>query len=311
MAFSPIEIPIVLDLETDFVTDFRQTTNSNLLLLKDRIEDLVNNLEIDVSNQTIGTDNPITSIRAASVIMQSTGFVFLDAELNTIASLTQNSSGESVLNVDNLTIDSLLDVDAITANSLTIADGLTLNGPTTNNAPVTNNSAVSESKENVAVTLTDVSGVATGTITLTSTSRQHIYVKLEADTSVYVGGGLVGSINAIKMLVDFDASNPPSQNQTFTIHIIDVVEQGTGASIVADVNAQSGTGIQVQIEAGTNQATTNTILLHSDLAALTQVLAIDAGDLVAYNSNVSFQYIIDENSNDRLMIESLINFEIL
>lgn len=312
MAFTPVDIPIVLDLATDFVTDFRETTNSNLLLVTDKIEDLLNNLEIDVTNLSIGTDTPINFIRTDNLIIEDTGFVFqTDAPAGIIARLSKNANSESVLNVDNLTVDLAITANGLTSTSLTVSDTITANGVSTFNAPVVANSGVSESAESVNVTLTDDTNIGTGTITLTSTSRQNIYVTLEADASVYTGGGMVGTISELKLIIDFDSAAPPTRNQVFTIHIVDVVEQGTGTSIVSDVNAQGGTGIQVVFEAGINQATANTILMHSDFVAQSKILAIDAGELVAYDSNVSFTYHIDGDTNDRLMIKSLVNIEVI
>jgi hypothetical protein len=313
MAFAPVDIPIVLALETDNVVDFRPQTNSNLLLLKDQIEDLLNNLEIDVNNLTIGTDNPIKSIRTDNLILDNTGFVFQTGTPSvTIASLVQNGAGESVLSVDRIIANIAADLDAVTLNSLTVNDGITIGGEATVNAPLNVNSAVRESKENVVVVLSDVANVATGTIVLSSTSRQNIFVSLEADTSVYTGGGLVPAISKIELIIDFDSANPPAQNQEFTIYIVDAYEQGVPSnSIVSDINIQGGGGIPTALLAGTNLATTNAILMHSDLASQAREVQIGAGGLIGYEHNASLLYIIDAASNDRLMIKNLVEIDIV
>ena len=76
MAFTPVDIPTQEVLETDFVVDLRVISNANTILLKDTLESLINNLEIDVNTLSIGTDTPISFLRSDSVIMEDTGFVY-------------------------------------------------------------------------------------------------------------------------------------------------------------------------------------------------------------------------------------------
>jgi hypothetical protein len=306
MAFTPVNIPVQEILETDFVVDLRVASNANALLLKDSIEDLINNLEIDVNTLSIGTDNPINYLRTDSIIIEDTGFVFQTGfPAQIIGSLIKNGSNQSILNVDILTVDSTFQADALTSNSVVVADSLTSNGILTLNAPLDVQSSVSESRESITAVLSDNVGVAEATVTLTSTSRQNIYLTLDADTSVYTGGGLVGAITDIRVIIDFDATNPPVQNTEFTVCLVNIKEQGQlpTTSIISDINTAS---LPFTIEAGINQSTGNPIILHSGTTALD----ITTGSLAEYNSLASFLYILDINTDDRLMINSTVNMNL-
>ena len=306
MAFTPVDIPIQEILETDFVVDLRVISNSNSLLLKDSLEDLINNLEIDVNTLSIGTDTPISFLRADNIIMEDTGFVFqTGSPTQVISSLTKNVSDQSVLNVDILTVDSTFQADSLSANSVTVSNGLTSNGTVTLNAALDIQSSVIESRESITAVLSDNANTAEATITLTSTTKQNIFLTLDADSSVYTGGGLVGTIADIKVIIDFDATNPPSQNTEFTICLVNIKEEGQlpTTSIISDINTAT---LPFTIEAGTNQSTAASIILHSGTTAL----SIATGAIAEYNSLVSMLYILDINLDDRLMIKSDVNMVI-
>jgi len=306
MAFTPIDIPTQEILETDFVVDLRVISNANTLLLKDSIENLINNFEIDVNTLSIGTDTPISYLRSDSIIMEDTGFVFqTGSPSQIISSLTKNGSNQSVLNVDVLTVDDSFQADAISSNTVIITNSLTSNGTITLNAPLDVQSAVSESKESVLAVLTNNAGVAEATVTLTDTSRQNIFVTLDADASVYTGGGIVGAITEFKLKLDFDASNPPTQDTKFTVCIVNIKEQGqpSSTSIMGDINTA---GLAFSIEAGVNQNAFSPIILHDGVSTL----SVAIGDLKEYSSLASLLYILDQDSNDRLMITSNTNMVI-
>ena len=308
MAFSPIDIPVDEILLSDFMTDIALKSNVNDLLLKDKLEDLINNLEIDTNTLSIGTDNPINYIKADTVIMQDTGFLFqAGTPTQVIGSLTKNASDQSILTVDLINVNSSIDVDSIQANSLDLDATLNVDGAATFNSSVTNSASVRESKENVLAVLTNNAGVAEATLTLTNTTRQNIYLTLEADTSVWLGAAFVGGLSEIKVIVDFDSSNPPAENTEFTIYLVDIFEQATTTSLIADANVYP---LDATIEAGTNQATAGAILLHSDFATQLKKLGVQAPNLIAYDSAASFMYIIDANTDDRLMIKSTVQMDI-
>ena len=311
MAFSPIDIPIQEILETDFIVDIRTINNSNFLLLKDRVEDLINNLEIDVNTLSIGTDAPINYIKTQSVVMQDTGFVLQTGTPTTIiSSLTKNSNDESVLNVDNLQVDLTLNANSLSINSAVVLDDLIVDGTSVFNQSVTNNSSVIESKESINYALENNSGVAESTIILTSDSKQNIFLTLEADSTVYTGGALVAGLTSVNVILDFDPSNPPAQNTEFTIYIENIIDPGTGTPLIPEINSYAGTGLNFTINAGVNQNTGNAIILHNGIASPNLSLGVQAGQLKELNSLSSMLYILDGAGSDRLMLKSLIEMEI-
>lgn len=308
MAFLPIDIPVTEILQSDFITDIALISNSNDLLLKDRIEDLINNFEIDTNTLSIGTDNPINYLKVDTLIMQDTGFVFQAGTPSTIiGSLTKNNNDESILTIDILNVNQIIDTDGLTVNSMIISDSLTVNGPTSIGSSLTLSSSVRESKENVLSVLTNNAGTAEATITLTSTTRQNIFLTLEADPTVWLGAGFVGGLSDIKVIIDFDSANPPAENTEFTIYLVDIYEQATTTTLIADANLYP---LDFSIEAGINQATSTAILLHSDFAGQSKTLGVQAPNLVAFDATASFMYILDVNTNDRLMIKSTVQMDI-
>jgi hypothetical protein len=328
MAFTPVDLPIQEILQTDFVVDIAQIHNSNVLLLKDKLEDFLNNFEVDSNSISIGTDNPINSLRTTDIVIQDSGFIFQTGIPNQIISrLSKNGSDESVLNVDHLTVDLDIQADSIAVNDLVISNSTSISGPTTISNTLRYDESIVESKETISVTMQRQStGIyneyATGTITLTSTSNKNIYVTLGAETTVgatqvWTGTGFNGTILGFALIIDFDASNPPAANTSFTIHIVDVVENSGSSSIVSNINLEA-TPPPVSIDPGVNQNTAGTIIMHHDLVAENQKLAVNHNldamfktqALLPYGHNATFNYIVDSNTNDRLVITNMVGLEI-
>lgn len=322
MAFTPINLPIQEMLQTDFITDLSLIHNSNVLLLEDSIEGLINNFEIDTNSLSIGTDNPINSIRTQDIIIQDGGFIFQTGIPNQIiARLSKNGSDESLLNVDHLTIDSTISADNLTTNSITVNNTSTFTGASSFIGSLSYSGSIVESKENVSVSVLKSGTDAIGTITLTNTSKKNIYVTLSVDaavgaTQVWTGSAF-NAISNIILNIDFDASNPPSQNTSFTIHIVDVIEGNGSTSILGVAAGVNATMVPVSIEPGTNNSTTSTILMHYDLVTEGHKLAVNYSStnplnqsLLKYGANASFNYIIDQDTSDRLIIQSIQGLEI-
>lgn len=332
MAFSPISLPIQEILLTNFVTDIATISNANDLVLQDKIEDLINNFEIDLTTLSIGTDNPINYVRAQSFIIQDTGLTFqTGTPAQIIAKLEKNINSESVLTVDNLTVNIAAGLDDINVNTVTVNTSATIDGPTLFNSSTENKGAMIESKETILVDLTNDGTNAVATITLTSTSRKNIFVKFKATTAptltpVYDGVSSIASnyIGTPKIIlyIDFDANNPPAQNTAFTIYLVDVVEEFGLTSILSVVNAEA---ISTVIRGGTNQSalpTPTPVYLHNDLGPATYDIGINPtpanpqGSQVLksyafskYGHNLSLLYILDENTNDRLLINGMVGLE--
>jgi hypothetical protein len=312
----PIALPIQQILMTNFVTDIATITNANTLLLQAALEDLINDLEIDVANTSIGTTNAITSLKAQNVILQDGGLIY-QAGLPTptvIATLNKNVSNESILTVDRIISNISASFDAITTNDLTVNTIATFDGTAEFNAPVTINSSVIESKENVLANLTWTGVVGTpavATITLSNTSRQNIFLTLNASTfptpnPVYNGSTAVNpNISEFNIIINFDLTNPPAQNTKFTIYIVDVINSVSSTSIATVPSAPyvQTWSSPIKFIAGTNLNTTNTILLHDDINS---VGVADTTTYNPYGASATFNYIIDSNSDDRLLATSLV-----
>lgn len=325
MAFSPVSLPIQEILLTNFVTDIATISNANDLLLQDKLEDLINGLEIDITNGSIGTDNPVNYLRASTVILQDTGFIFQTGTPTTIiAKLEKNSNSESVLNIDHLTSDISISGDDLNVNTVTVNDQLDVNGPVTFTNKLQYTASIVESKQTVTLDLTKNLIDGEARLTLTNASTKNIFVKLKATTSpaldfVYDGVSSFSITGKIKLYIDFDANNPPVENTTFTIHIVDIIDDSNN-SILFNVNLST---LPVTINGGDNLAVTPAaaIILHNtDDSAMnvgvnptsstfdaSQVLQSNV--LTKYGHNASVTYIIDENNNDRLIITSLVGME--
>jgi hypothetical protein len=329
MAFLPVDLPIQEILLTNFITDIATISNANSLLLKDKLEDLINNFEIDTTTISIGTDNPINYIRTQSVVLEGTGFTFqTGTPTQIIAKLEKNLLSKSVFTVDQIIANQSVSTDALTINTISVASDVTVNATATAtvNSPITFNSSVIESKETVIVDFTKNGNDAEGFLTLSSTSRQNIFVKIRTTTAptlnpVYNGGGAFNAINLFALYIDFDATNPPLENTVFRIHLVDIVETN-GNSIINFVGTAT---IPIVFRAGTNQNTTNSIILQTGLGSLTYDVGINPNSAnvtvsdqqlkslvpAKYGHSLSLLYIIDENLDDRLMINGMVGMEFI
>lgn len=330
MAFSPISLPIQEILLTNFVVDIATISNANDLILQDKIEDLINNFEIDLNTLSIGTDNPINYVRARSFIVDDTGIIFqTGAPSQIIAKLEKNSNSESVLTVDQLNVNLQSNLDEVSINSLTINDEIISNGPAEFFNSIEFKAASVESKETVISDLIKSGADAVSRITLTSASRKNIFVKLRAVTApnldfVYDGvSALDPIIDLISLYIDFDENNPPAQNSVFNIYLVDIVDEFTSTSIYPAII--SGL-IPFVIRGGQNLNATPVapVILHNGLGASTYDVGINpnsAGPTLGasqilksnipsqYGHSISLIYILDDLTNDRLVINGMTGLE--
>ena len=322
MPFSPVDVPIQEMLQSDFIVDLAQIHNTNVLLLKDKLEDVINTLEIDVSTISIGVDNPINNIRTQNVIIQDGGWMLQTGVPNQIiAKLEKNGSNQSVLNVDILNIDISADFEAIDVNSLVVNTSVAVAGDSSFTGSLSYTGQLVESKEAISSTLLfDGVDTAEARVTLTNTSKTNIYVKLEAETAVgatqvWNGASFAAGLTSFILYLDFDATNPPAPNTSFTIYIVDVIENSGATSLATNINTAI---LPITIAPGLNLNTGSTqILLHNDFDSLSLKLGINPASadplssaLSKYGSNATFNYIIDETSDDRLMITSTVGMEV-
>jgi len=320
MAFTPVSIPIQEILLSDFVTDIASISNTNDLLLKDKIEDLINVLEIDLNTISIGTDSPINYVKAGTVIAQGNGFIFqTNAPVQVISKIEKNVSNESVFTIDRIDANLSIDTDIFTVNDITVNTALTSDGEAVFNASLKLNSQFIESKESVTLDLIKTSSTdGSARLTLTSTSRKNIFVTLKATSAptlnpLYDGiSAIVAGITNLAVYIDFDAANPPAPNSSFTIYIVDVIEGITSTSIITAVTLAA---IPVYISGGfnLNVGPASTILLHDSTSSVgvNPVSSLPSNtQIVQYRNNASLLYIIDQTSNDRLIVTSLVGMEL-
>jgi len=320
MAFTPVSIPIQEILLSDFVTDIASISNTNDLLLKDKIEDLINVLEIDLNTISIGTDSPINYVKAGTVIAQGNGFIFqTNAPVQVISKIEKNVSNESVFTIDRIDANLSIDTDIFTVNDITVNTSLTSDGEAVFNASLQLNSQFIESKESVTLDLIKTSSTdGSARLTLTSTSRKNIFVTLKATSAptlnpLYDGiSAIVAGITNLAVYIDFDAANPPAPNSSFTIYIVDVIEGITSTSIITAVTLAA---IPVYISGGfnLNVGPASTILLHDSTSSVgvNPVSSLPSNtQIVQYRNNASLLYIIDQTSNDRLIVTSLVGMEL-
>lgn len=319
MAFTPVSIPIQEILLSDFVTDVASISNTNDLLLKDKLEDLINIFEIDLNTISIGTDSPINYVKASTLIAQGNGFIFqTNAPVQVISKLEKNVSNESVFTVDRINASLSIDADSFTANDVTANTTLTSDGAAAFNSSATFNGQLVESKETVTLDLTKtLANEGSARLTLTSTSRKNIFVKLKASTAptlnpVYDGvSAITAGITNLALYIDFDATNPPAPNSTFNIYIVDVTEEFSSTSIISAItsgalpfvisgglNLNAGPAVPVYLHDGVNLVGVNPTST-----------VVGNNQLSQYGNNASLLYIVDQNSNDRLIVTSLIGME--
>ena len=322
MPFSPVDVPIQEMLQSDFIVDLAQIHNTNVLLLKDKLEDVINTLEIDVSTISIGVDNPINNIKTQNVIIQDGGWKLQTGIPNQIiAKLEKNGSNQSVLNVDILNIDISADFEAIDVNSLVVNTSVAVAGDSSFTGSLVYTGQLVESKEAISSTLLfDGVDTAEARVTLTNTSKTNIYVKLEAETAVgatqvWNGASFAAGLTGFVLYLDFDATNPPAPNTSFTVYIVDVIENSGATSLATNINTAT---LPITVAPGLNLNTgSSQILLHNDFDSLSLKLGINPASsdplssaLSKYGSNATFNYIIDESSDDRLMITSAVGMEV-
>ncbi len=309
MPFAPVALPIQQILMTNFITDIATITNANTLLIQAKLEDLINDLEIDISGLSIGTDNPINYLKAKSVIIQDQSLLYQAGTPTptVIASLTKNGSNESIFQVDRLITNIDADFDIITVNDLTVDIDATFDGTSTFNAPITIASSLAQSKESVIADLTwngTIGGAAVATLTLTSTSRQNIFVTVRASAAptpnaVFDGINIDSNISEFQLVLDFDSVSPPAPNTVFTIYIVDFIEAQASTSITSPVKLAT---IPIKVLGGTNQSTTNSIITHDNI---NNVGLSSSATFEQYGVNVTFNYILDILNDDRLVVSSL------
>lgn len=231
MAFVALSLSTQEILETTYVSDMRIISNTNVALLKSKLEDLVNNLKIDLSDKKIGVDpdstlTPLTELKTKVLTIQNGQLYFKNA--NGTADLIKFET-ETVNNatVGKITTGTLAVNSAITAAGLTVSGASTFTGAITTNGQsnlagsVNITGSFSNSQEEVTKVLTAVSGAnrAKAEVTLTATSKSLIILTLDA-SSFYNGSAFQSTItDGIDIVLKNDTNSPIRSGQQFTIMV--------------------------------------------------------------------------------------------
>lgn len=285
MAFTQTSLSTTPLLETTFISDMRLIVNANITLLKTQLEDVINGLELDLTNKYIGVDNPVNTVFAQNNIVTNQ-LLFKDGNTSgatTIASLTQ-SAGTSTFLSDNMTFTKNLSslaagskmstptvVIGSTAGNLPIsymttsgtsgtsgtpAKGLYV-GDASNPMPSKFYGEVEFVKQAVSYSSTySTSGVYTRTITLTDGGTYNyanlVLSRLDPQI-IYVDLEIngAGSADPVWLMLHDDyttAETRPKVGQSFTLVLNNVVDGGSpvsSASLPTVSNSGSNPGIQI------------------------------------------------------------------
>jgi hypothetical protein len=231
MAFVALSLSTTEILETTYVSDMRIITNGNTGLLKSKLEDLINNLKIDLSDKKIGVDpdttlTPLTELKTKVLTIQNGQLYFKNATGTADLIKFETETVNSIL-VGKITTGTLVANSSITSAGLTISGVSTFTGAITANGQsnlagsVNITGSFSNSKEDVTKTLVAVSGAnrAKAEVTLTATSKSLIILTLDA-SSFYSGGAFQSTItDGIDIVLINDTNSPIRPGQEFTIMV--------------------------------------------------------------------------------------------
>lgn len=231
MAFVALSLSVQEILETTYVSDMRVISNSNIGLLKSKLEDLVNNLKIDLSDKKIGVDpdttlTPLTELKTRVLTIQNGQLYFKNAngtaDLIKFETETVNSATVGKITTGTLVVNSSITSAGLTiSGTSTFTGAITANGQSNLAGSVNITGSFSNSKEDVTKTLVAVSGSnrAKAEVTLTATSKSLILLTLDA-SSFYSGSAFQSTItDGIDIVLINDTNSPVRSGQEFTIMV--------------------------------------------------------------------------------------------
>jgi len=297
MAFVALSLSTQEILETTYVSDMRIISNSNTGLLKSKVEDLINNLKIDLSDKKIGVDpdttlTPLTELKTRVLTIQNGQLYFKNAngtadlikfETDTVNSATVGKITTGLL-VANASISS---AGLAISGTSTFTGAITTNGQSNLVGSVNITGSFSNSREDVTKTLVAVAGAnrAKAEVTLTATSKSLIILTLDA-SSFYSGSAFQSTItDGIDIVLINDATSPVRSGQEFTIMVRAVTYTSGGT-----VTHVSGV---YETFATTNSATHKIRVIGQNFAVLDQ----DAVGLDSTHTTLASQWAVGLSSN--------------
>ena len=137
MAFVALSLSTQEILETTYVSDMRIISNSNVGLLKSKLEDLINNLKIDLSDKKIGVDpdstlTPLTELKTRVLTIQNGQLYFKNVNGTADLIKFETETVNSAL-VGKITTGTLVANSSITSAGLAISGTSTFTGAITAN----------------------------------------------------------------------------------------------------------------------------------------------------------------------------------
>jgi len=297
MAFVALSLSTQEILETTYVSDMRIISNSNTGLLKSKVEDLINNLKIDLSDKKIGVDpdttlTPLTELKTRVLTIQNGQLYFKNAngtadlikfETDTVNSATVGKITTGLL-VANASISS---AGLAISGTSTFTGAITTNGQSNLVGSVNITGSFSNSREDVTKTLVAVAGAnrAKAEVTLTATSKSLIILTLDA-SSFYSGSAFQSTItDGIDIVLINDATSPVRSGQEFTI-MVRAITYTTGGT----TTHVSGT---YETFAATNSATHKIRIIGQNFAIMDQ----DAVGLDSTHTTLASQWAVGLSSN--------------
>ena len=297
MAFVALSLSTQEILETTYVSDMRIISNSNTGLLKSKVEDLINNLKIDLSDKKIGVDpdttlTPLTELKTKVLTIQNGQLYFKNAngtadlikfETDTVNSATVGKITTGLL-VANASISS---AGLAISGTSTFTGAITTNGQSNLVGSVNITGSFSNSRGDVTKTLVAVAGAnrAKAEVTLTATSKSLIILTLDA-SSFYSGSAFQSTItDGIDIVLINDATSPVRSGQEFTIMVRAVTYTSGGT-----VTHVSGV---YETFATTNTATHKIRVIGQNFAVLDQ----DAVGLDSTHTTLASQWAVGLSSN--------------
>lgn len=297
MAFVALSLSTQEILETTYVSDMRIISNSNTGLLKSKVEDLINNLKIDLSDKKIGVDpdttlTPLTELKTKVLTIQNGQLYFKNAngtadlikfETDTVNSATVGKITTGLL-VANASISS---AGLAISGTSTFTGAITANGQSNLVGSVNITGSFSNSREDVTKTLVAVSGAnrAKAEVTLTATSKSLIILTLDA-SSFYSGSAFQSTItDGIDIVLINDTNSPVRSGQEFTIMVRAITYTSGGT-----VTHVSGV---YETFATTNTATHKIRIVGQNFAVLDQ----DAVGLDSTHTTLASQWAVGLSSN--------------
>jgi len=164
-------------LETTFISDMRLIVNANNTIVKSKIEDIINTLQIDLVTKYIGVDIPIQQLYTNNVVIANELILKngTAGTSGTSGSLTQ-TAGISLLTVDNITFKQTL--NSLVAGSKILTPAVVI-GTTVGNAavsfPSTSGSGLADRGLYVGDTTTPISASFYGEVNIKKQAMVQSY----------------------------------------------------------------------------------------------------------------------------------------